>query len=167
MTLATVQKNGRPSARIVLYKDVGIPERIHFFTNYKSHKSRELQELPHAALIFFWPRLGKQIRIEGRVTKAHAKISDAYWATRPRESQIGGWASLQSQKLNHRRDLEKRVKFFTHKFKDQPVPRPKNWGGFVLKPTRFEFWQAEIGRLHQRESYQAKGHRWIKTLLYP
>jgi pyridoxamine 5'-phosphate oxidase len=153
MTLATVDEKNHPHARMVLLKDHG-PEGFSFFTNYESNKSHNLDARPFAAIVFYWPGLNLQIRIEGDVVKASAEASDAYFKTRARESQIGAWASPQSRELPDRETLEKNVKDFEKKFAGQNVPRPANWGGYVIKPKSFEFWKDQSNRLHDRFLYE-------------
>jgi pyridoxamine 5'-phosphate oxidase len=149
MTLATAGKDGRPSARMVLLKDVG-PEGFTFYTNLDSPKSHELAENPYAALLFHWKTLDRQIRIEGPVEQVPDTEADAYFATRPRASQIGAWASHQSQPMEGWADLESRVAYYTAKFNIGPVPRPEFWSGFRLHAERFEFWKEGKFRLHKR-----------------
>lgn len=149
MTLATVGKDGRPSARMVLLKDFG-PEGFTFYTNLDSPKSRQLAENPHAALLFHWKTLNRQIRIEGPAVQVLDAEADAYFATRPRASQLGAWASHQSQAMDGWAELEKRVAFYTAKFNVGAVPRPEFWSGFRLRAERFEFWKEGSFRLHKR-----------------
>jgi pyridoxamine 5'-phosphate oxidase len=149
MTLATAGKDGRPSARMVLLKDVG-PAGFTFYTNLDSPKCHELAENPYAALLFHWKTLDRQIRIEGPVEQVPDAEADAYFATRPRTSQIGAWASHQSQAMDGWAELEKRVAFYTAKFHLGPVPRPEFWSGFRLRAERFEFWKQGNFRLHKR-----------------
>ncbi len=157
MTLSTVQ-NEKPKSRIVLLKDVD--ERgFSFFTNYTSAKSQEIVENKNASLLFFWKEIERQIRIEGVLEKVSAKASDEYFKTRPRESQIGAWASPQSSPVT-RAELIERVEEFTKKFEAQEVPRPDFWGGYRLIPTYFEFWQGRPGRLHDRFVYENKNGEW-------
>ena len=167
MTLAT-SRDGRVSARIVLLK--GVDERgFRFFTNYESAKSRELAEHPQAALCFHWKHLpgAVQVRVEGRVEKLGAAESDAYFATRARGSQIGAWASLQSQPLADRAEFEARIAEIERRFAGTEVPRPPHWGGFVVVPDRIEFWYGADFRLHERVLYALAGNLWTRQLLYP
>ena len=152
MTLATVGNDRRPSARMVLLKDVG-PRGFTFYTNLESLKSRQLEENPQAALLFHWKSLNRQIRIEGAVEQVSDEEADAYFATRPRVSQLGAWASHQSQAMDGWAVLEKRLAMYTAKFHVGPVPRPDFWSGFRLRPERFEFWDEGKFRLHKRFVY--------------
>jgi len=169
MTLATVGKDGRPSARMVLLKDVG-PEGFTFYTNLASLKSRQLAENPQAALLFHWKTLDRQIRIEGRVEQVPDAEADAYFATRPRASQLGAWASRQSQPLDSWAELEKRLAIYTAKFHVGPVPRPKFWSGFRLHADRIEFWKQGDFRLHKRFVFTPSVSRpgeWHVQQVYP
>lgn len=156
MTLATATPDGRPSARIVLLK--GCDARgFTFFTNYESPKARELDANPHAALVFFWPTLGRQVRVTGRVARVSRAESEDYFHRRPVEHQLGAWASRQSQVLAAREELDRRFEELSRQFAGQTVPLPPYWGGYRLWPEVLEFWQARPGRLHDRFRYTRQG----------
>jgi len=168
MTLATADNNGRVSARIVLLK--GVDENgFRFFTNYESLKGAQLAAHPQVALCFHWKLLREQVqvRVEGEVATLSAAESDAYFASRPRGSQIGAWASLQSQSLPNRATFEQRVAEFERRFDAGPVPRPPHWGGYLVKPDRIEFWYGALHRLHERVCYTSRVGVWERSLLYP
>jgi len=168
MTLATADATGRVSARIVLLK--GVEERgVMFVTNYDSAKAAQLAGHPQAALCLLWKTLrdGIQVRIEGVVGKVDDAESDAYFASRARSSQIGAWASHQSQTLDARADLDARVAEFERRFDGAAVPRPPNWGGYLLVPDMIEFWYGQRARLHDRVRYEPVHGVWTKRLLYP
>ena len=152
MTLATATPDGRPSARAVLLK--GIDARgFAFFTNYESRKARELDANPHAALVLLWISLQRQVRVAGRVTLLDADESDAYFATRQRGSQLGAWASEQSQPLLERAELERRWQAIDERYAGGAVPRPSHWGGYRVEPDEIEVWQGRADRLHDRFAY--------------
>lgn len=166
--LATADAAGRVSSRIVLLK--GADERgFRFFTNYQSDKGAQLEAHPQAALCFHWKLLreGVQVRAEGAVRKLQAEESDAYFATRPRGSQLGAWASLQSQTLPDREAFEQRLARYGHEFEGREVPRPPHWGGYVLEPDMVEFWYGAQFRLHERVRWSRHGQIWTSRLLYP
>jgi pyridoxamine 5'-phosphate oxidase len=165
MTLATVDTDGRPSARIVLLR--GADERgLAFFTNYDSRKGRDLAVRNSAALLFYWAPLERQVRVEGLVQRVSDADSDDYFARRPRSSCIGAWASPQSAVIPHRQWLEERVEAH-HREHGETVPRPPNWGGYRLLPERFEFWQGRESRLHDRLVYRLDAGRWVLERLAP
>ena len=166
MALATTGPGGKPAARMMLLK--GADNRgFVFYTNLTSRKSRELRQNPRAALCFWWPILEQQIRIEGKIKRVSDREADAYFASRPRGSQIGAWASLQSAPLKSRKALFAEAARFEKKYKGMKVPRPPFWSGYVLAPKRIEFWQGMPDRLHERVLYLKKNNRWKKVLLYP
>ncbi|WP_016752210.1 pyridoxamine 5'-phosphate oxidase [Leptospira kirschneri] len=149
MTLATVTQDGKPDARIVLLKGI-LKESFLFYTNYESRKGTELETNPNVCLVFFWPELERQVRIEGNVTKVSREISKEYFHSRPRESQIGALASPQSQKIPDRKFLEERFQKFTDQYQNKEVDLPNYWGGYAVYPDRIEFWQGRSSRLHDR-----------------
>ena len=166
MDLATATPSGVPSARMVLLK--GVDQRgFTFYTNLDSRKGEELLANPVAALTFYWKSLRRQVRVEGTTEVVDDAEADAYFATRLRLAQIGAWASKQSRPLEGRFELEKRVARYTAKFHVGPVPRPKNWSGFRLVPTRIEFWKSMEFRLHDRLVYYLGDDGWTSERLYP
>jgi pyridoxamine 5'-phosphate oxidase len=167
IVLATSDSRGRPSARIVLYKGMSKEGGFRIFTNYNSRKGRELSENPAAALIFYWDELGRQVRVEGKAIRLSSDESDAYWKTRPRLSQIGAWASDQSEELPDRRKLVDKVKSFTRRFKGKDIPRPPHWGGYRVVPDRIEFWFQKPGRLHRRIQFSRRQGAWRGIELNP
>lgn len=166
MQLATVDERGRPSIRTVLLKDFDTHGFV-FYGNHTSRKGRHLSAQKVAALNFYWPVLERQVRIEGCVSTVPDTDADAYFATRPRLSQLGAWASLQSQPLDERATLEARVAELTQKYEGVKVPRPPHWGGWCLEPDFFEFWKAHPYRLHWRDVYVREGDGWRTSMLYP
>jgi len=169
LTLATVDAaTGQPSQWVVLLKGLPDDAGFLFFTNYDSRKGQELAAQPLAALNFFWPALERQVRVEGRLARAAPEASTAYFQSRPRGSQVGAWASPQSQVIGSREELEQREHAIETQFADQnPLPRPDHWGGFVLHPTRVEFWQGRPSRLHDRLLYEREGESWKISRLAP
>lgn len=165
MVLSTVGKNLQPSARVVLLRGVN-ENKLGFFTNYRSKKGMELEFNNKACLTFFWPEIERQIRIEGLVEIAPAKISDEYFNARPRNSKIGAWSSPQSKKLKDRGELEHLVTQFDKQYPNEKVPRPEFWGGYLLQPNYFEFWQGRESRLHDRIIYEWE-NEWKKSRLAP
>jgi len=166
MILSTVDKAGHPKTRTVLLKSHDDRGFV-FYTNYKSAKGKNLAGRSSAALLFFWPELGRQVRVEGRATKVSAAESDDYFASRVRGSQIGAWASNQSAVIASREVLESRVKEFETRFASSPVPRPPHWGGYRLVPDLFEFWQGRVNRLHDRLRYRRAKAGWTRDRLSP
>ena len=166
MCISTVGEDGKPSSRIVYWRDVE-DEGFVFYTNYNSHKGKEIEANPNAALNFHWTELERQIRIEGTVVKASEEVSDLYWSKRPRESQLGAWASAQSKSISGKEELQKNLDAAKAKFEGQDVPRPPHWGGFSVKPTRVEFWQGRPSRLHDRFVYTKDGDSWEIEQLSP
>ncbi|QDE38767.1 pyridoxamine 5'-phosphate oxidase [Luteibacter pinisoli] len=168
MNLATVDGNGRVHSRIVLLKAVD-EHGLQFFTNYESDKAAQIAGHDQVALCFHWKTLreGIQVRFEGRARKTSSEVSDAYFATRPRGSQIGAWASKQSQELPDRQTFEDRVAHFEKEFEGRDVPRPAHWGGYLVSPDRIEFWYGATFRLHERIVHTGHGTSWSTRLLYP
>jgi pyridoxamine 5'-phosphate oxidase len=166
MTLATATPDGKPSARMVLLKQVDHDGFV-FFTNYTSPKAEELDANPYAALVFYWAQLDRQVRVEGSVTKTSAQESRDYFRTRPRESQIGAWASSQSQAIGSRDILEQRAQELEAMYRDREIDCPEYWGGYRLQPERIEFWKSRVGRLHDRILYQRDSSGWTITRLAP
>jgi pyridoxamine 5'-phosphate oxidase len=152
MTLATATAEGKPSARIVLLKGFNKNGFI-FFTNYHSHKGKQIEENPKVCLVFFWKELERQVRIEGTVTKIAAEESDVYFNSRPVESKIGAWASPQSKVISSRQVIEENIIELEKSFAGKEIDRPPHWGGYIVKPLLVEFWQGRTGRLHDRIQY--------------
>lgn len=164
-TLATV-KNGQPDSRVVLLRDAH-EEGLQFFTNYSSKKGEDLVRNNRVSMNFFWADLDRQIRIHATIDKLSSEQSDAYFASRPRASQIGAWASSQSNELKSRKTLETRIKELEARFEGQAVPRPEFWGGYLATPNYYEFWQGRESRLHDRIVYQQAGDNWQIKRLFP
>ena len=166
MTLATAGPDGGPSARMVLLKGAD-EDGFVFYTGYGSRKADELDQNPRAALVFYWRALGRQVRVEGAAERISAEESAAYFATRPRGSQLAAWASQQSRPLASRTELEARYEELEREYQGREVPLPPHWGGFRLRPEAFEFWQHRENRLHDRIRYTRAREGWVKELLAP
>lgn len=166
MTLSTVGLNNKPSSRVVLYKGL-FQNNITFYTNYQSQKAQEIESNPNVALNFFWSQFDLQIRIEGVLQKLPRLESEKYFLTRPRISQIGAWASQQSQKIDNYDQLQRQVESFEDKFKNQTVPCPPHWGGYYITANYYEFWFGQTGRLHERYAFKLEGKQWGHQMLSP
>ncbi|GHC20064.1 pyridoxine/pyridoxamine 5'-phosphate oxidase [Kushneria pakistanensis] len=168
MTLATADNEGMPHARIVLLKHFDENGMV-FYTSYQSHKGSELGTCPYAALVFWWPTLQRQVRVEGHVEQVSSEASDAYFHSRPQASQLGAWISQQSVEIPNRQWLDERTRRFESAYQDNEVERPPHWGGYRVVPAMVEFWQGQPSRLHDRIRYcwrAADGH-WLKSRLAP
>lgn len=167
MTLSTVSAGEAPSSRIVLVRSLD-PRGLSFFTNYKSRKGQEMEVNSKVALNFFWPWLERQVRVEGSVEKLPAPESDEYFAGRPRESQLGAWVSDQSDVLATRAELDQRLLKLAAEFENKEIPRPAHWGGYLVRPVYFEFWQGRPNRLHDRIAYErSEDGSWKRYRLFP
>jgi pyridoxamine 5'-phosphate oxidase len=167
MTIATASSNGTVDARIVLLRDFDT-KGLTFFTNYNSIKGREIRQNKKVCINFYWPELQRQIRIRGLIEKVSSTVSDRYFASRPRDSQLAAWASHQSEKLLDRDELENRYVAYKAEFKSGKVPRPSHWGGYRVKPIYFEFWQGRENRLHDRIIFQkSNSGKWVIMRLNP
>jgi len=166
MTLNTVNAEGFPESRVVLIRQLDHRGLV-FYTNYESAKGSEITNNPKVGVNFFWPALERQVRVRGMAKKLSESESDAYFNTRPRESQIGAWASIQSEEMTTRDQLEKRLEEFQSKFEGQEVPRPPHWGGYLIEPNYFEFWQGRASRLHDRIKYEPTSEGWVFKRLFP
>jgi len=166
MTLATVSQQGQPTIRIMLMKEI-TDQGLVFYTNFRSRKGREMEELPKAALNFYWQDLERQVRFDGTVTKVPDDESDEYFHTRPRGSQLGAWVSEQSESIPSRDYLEAQLKVYETRYKEHDIPRPTHWGGYLLTPVRVEFWQGGPHRLHDRIQYSLNNEHWDLQRLAP
>jgi pyridoxamine 5'-phosphate oxidase len=166
MALSTAGEDCRPSSRMVLLR--GLDDRgLIFFTSYFSRKGRELSRNPFASALFFWPEIHRQVSVEGSVEQLPENESDAYFASRPRGHQLSAWASEQSEEVESRQVLEQRLEDFANRFEGDQVPRPHSWGGFLLRPGRFEFWQGRSNRMHDRIELRRDGGAWMQRRLQP
>jgi pyridoxamine 5'-phosphate oxidase len=166
MVVSSVDASGQPHSRVVLLRGVN-EEGLKFYTNYSSHKGQELEQNNKVALNFFWPTVERQVRVEGELYKLSEAESDAYFNSRPRESQIGAWVSPQSSTIDSREVLNERFREFTDKFEGHPVPRPAHWGGYIIRPKYFEFWQGRPNRLHDRLTYKLQDGTWKISRMAP
>ena len=166
MTLASVDAEGAPSARVVLLR--GLDARgLVFFTSYFSRKGRDFEKNPRVAAVFYWPELSRQARVEGVVSTLSEDESDAYFAARPRGHQLSAWASEQSEPIESRETLDERLAHFDERFEGDEVPRPHSWGGYLIVPSRFEFWQGRPNRMHDRLVFAREGRAWRRNRLQP
>jgi len=166
MTLSTVKKDGTPDGRLVLLKGVE-DDAVTFYTNYSSDKADDLATCPFAACCFWWPELERQIRLRGPVERVSREESASYFSSRPRESQIGAWASHQSQEITSRQQLESRYLEIEHRFEGREIPLPEEWGGYRIRLVDVEFWQGRPGRLHDRIRYRLQAGKWKRDRLSP
>lgn len=166
MTISTATKDGIPSSRIVLLKKTDKDGFI-FFTNYESHKGKELSINPIASLSFYWPIIERQVRIVGTISKIDKQSSDDYYHSRSIGSQISAWASHQSKVVKNRKEMEDKYEFYKNKYESQIIPRPDYWGGYKLLPNYFEFWQGRINRFHDRIVYKQNSDKWVVARLAP
>ncbi len=165
MNLSTTDSLGKPHSRIVLLK--GLNDGLLFYTNYKSNKGEQITAVPFVSALFFWPQLERQIQVNGKVEKLNETDSDTYFASRPRESQLGAWASPQSQPIESYDLIERNYLEYVDKFQGKEIPRPPHWGGYRILPETYEFWQGRPGRLHQRYKYIKKSNQWKILTLAP
>lgn len=165
MVLAT-STNNQPDTRVLLIRDI-VDNGFHFYTNYGSKKARDIEQNSNACVNIFWPEMERQIRMHVTVEKIPETLSDDYFKTRPRDSQIGAWASVQSEELASRDIMEDKIKELEKKFEGKDVPRPDVWGGYIVKPNYYEFWQGRPNRLHDRVTYEQNGENWNTKRLYP
>lgn len=166
VALATAGADGRPQVRFVLLKDATEAGFV-FFTNYESAKGRDLEAVPHASMAFWWPQVERQVRVDGDVSKLPEADSDVYFASRPRGSQLSTWAARQGEAIESRAPLEQAMTEAAARYEGNDVPRPPYWGGYVLSPTRMEFWQGRDDRLHDRFEYRREGSGWLHRRLAP
>jgi len=166
MQLSTINEDGFPNSRIVLLRDVS-PKGFKFYTNYHSEKGRDIAHHSKVGLCFFWPEIQRQVRITGLAERTSGKDSDDYFASRPKASQIGAWASAQSDELETREELERNYEKYAKQFGDKEITRPPHWGGYLVVPEVIEFWQGRASRLHDRFKYTKTGSAWKINRLFP
>lgn len=166
MVLSTVDQRGYPDARIVLLKEL-TADGLVFFTNYNSRKGRQINVNPNVSATFFWTNSERQVRIKGKASKISQDVSEEYFKSRPLESKLGAWASPQSRIIEDRKTLEDNYALYEQYFENQEIEKPPHWGGYVIKPITFEFWQGRPGRLHDRFEYNLSGNDWIIHRLAP
>ena len=166
MVLSTVGNNGNPSSRVVLLKSFE-DEKLFFYTNYDSRKAQEIINNHAVSALFFWPELERQIRIEGKAYKSSSEKSDEYFSKRPRDSQIGAWASPQSSVISDMNEIKTKIFALKARYKNKDIPRPQNWGGFYISPERIEFWQGKPARLNDRIAYYLENKNWKRVRLAP
>ena len=166
MAVSTVDAEGAPSVRIVLLR--GLDTRgLVFYTSYFSRKAHDIEKNPRAAAVFYWPSFHRQVRVEGRVSQLSEDESDAYFASRPRGHQLSAWASEQSEPVDRRETLDERMAHFEQRFEGEDVPRPHSWGGYVIAPSRIEFWQGRPNRMHDRIEFVLRDREWFRRRLQP
>jgi pyridoxamine 5'-phosphate oxidase len=165
MILSTVDKHYQPHSRVVLLKEL-THESFIFFTNYEGHKAQQMAQNNKVSLVFFWPSLERQVRVEGEVEKISEILSTSYFKTRPVENQLGAWASPQSQLIRSQDFLEQQFQYYKQKFGND-IPKPPHWGGYAVKPTSIEFWQGRANRLHDRLLFTKQGNEWEISRLAP
>ena len=166
MVLSTIDQNGHPDARVVLLKEIQ-PEGLVFFTNYHSNKGEQIAHHQHVSLVFLWSLLERQVRIKGIAEKMNEQDSELYFLSRPLESQLGAWASPQSQPIENRQVLVENYQYYKELFESQQMIKPPHWGGFIIRPSYFEFWQGRSNRLHDRLAFSLKDQLWKITRLAP
>ncbi|MDO9040070.1 MAG: pyridoxamine 5'-phosphate oxidase [Bacteroidota bacterium] len=166
MVLSTVDLEGNPDSRVVLLKEL-TPEGLVFFTNYNSKKGQQITANQHVSVVFFWPELERQVRITGKAEKISEEDSESYFLSRPLESQLGAWASPQSEIIENRNVLDENYTHFRQYFETHEIEKPPHWGGFLIRPEYFEFWQGRSNRLHDRVEFCQKGQNWIIHRLAP
>lgn len=166
MVLSTVDKNGYPESRVTLLKEL-TPEGLIFFTNYRSKKGRQITDNKHVSVVFFWPELERQVRIKGEAEKIDEADSALYFQSRPAESQLGAWSSPQSEVIESRKILDDNFAHFRQLFENREITKPPHWGGFLIRPDYFEFWQGRSNRLHDRIEYCKKNQTWEIHRLAP